>query len=128
MVVADGHVSRPLRHIFELPVQFGPVMISISVMVINMNSYNLVLGNTWLRKAKAIVNLDALKIRFIWKGRTFDVPIDINRGIRPRFVDDGDEEEQYAVHTSKGKQVDGRVIQFQRLKEDAVAPVRGTPQ
>src|SRR3954462_8251562 len=128
IVVADGHVSRPLGRIFELPVQFGPVTISIGAMVVNTNSYDLVLGNTWLRKAKAIVNLDALKMRFTWKGRTFDVPIDINRGIRPRFVDDSDKEEQYAVHTRKGKQVDGRVIQFQRLKENAVAPVRGTPQ
>src|SRR4051812_31541146 len=48
MVVADGHVSRPLGRVFELPVQFGPVTISIGAMVVNTNSYDLVLGNTWL--------------------------------------------------------------------------------
>ena len=42
-------------------------------------------------------------MRFSWKGRTFDVAMDINRGIRPKFIDDEEKEEyNYLVAQIEG--------------------------
>ena len=64
MIVADGHRSRPLGRVFELPIQFEPMIIPITAIVVNIDSYDLVLENTWLRKVRAILDFGALKIRF----------------------------------------------------------------
>ena len=62
MIVADGHRSRPLGRVFELPIQFEPMIIPITAIVVDTGSYDLVLGNTWLRKVRAILNFGALKM------------------------------------------------------------------
>ena len=62
MIVADGHRSRPLGRVFELPIQFGPMIIPITAIVVDIDSYDLVLGNTWLRKVHTILDFGALKI------------------------------------------------------------------
>src|SRR3954468_6913251 len=98
MIIADGHIAKPLGRVFELPIQFGPMVISGGAMVVDTDSYELVLGNSCLKKVQAILDFGALKIRFHWKRRTFDMPIDIVRGIRPTFVDDQDQQE-YAITT-----------------------------
>src|SRR5437588_2049253 len=100
MIVTDGHCSRPLGRVFELPIQFGPMIIPITAIVVDTDSYDLVLGNTWLRKVRAILDFGALKMRFTWKGRTFDVSIDIHRGIRPRFIDDEEDGEYNVVQVT----------------------------
>ena len=62
MIVADGHKSRPLGRVFELPIQFGPMIIPIRAIVVDTDSYDLVLGNTWLKKVRAIIDFGALKM------------------------------------------------------------------
>src|SRR3954453_6105442 len=50
MIVADGRKARSLGWVSELPIQFGPVTIPIGAIIVNTNSYEVVLGNTWLKK------------------------------------------------------------------------------
>src|SRR5437588_7972265 len=83
MIIADRHCSRPLGQVFELPIQFRPMIIPITAIIVDTDSYDLVLGNIWLRKVRTILDFRALKMRFTWKGRTFDVTINIHRRIRP---------------------------------------------
>ena len=62
MIVADRHHSRPLGRVFELLIQFGPMIIPITAIIIDTDSYDLVLGNIWSRKVRAILNFGALKM------------------------------------------------------------------
>src|SRR3954454_24264349 len=98
--------------------------------MVNTNSYKVVLGNTWLKKVRAILDFGALKMRFSWKGRMFDVALDINRGIRPKFIDD-EERDEYEYMITQGLTkchellTDQWVIQFKKTKEEARALTRG---
>ena len=64
MIVIDRHCSRLLGRVFELPIQFRPMIISITAIVVDTDFYDLVLRNTWLRKVRAIFDFGALKMRF----------------------------------------------------------------
>ena len=57
------------------------------MIVTDAQSYNMVLGMSWLTKAKAKINTDAQKMIFVNYGRKFSVPLDIRRGVLPRIVE-----------------------------------------
>src|SRR5665213_2285530 len=51
MSVADGRTTVPLGKVFELPIQFGKIIIPITAMVVEATSYDILIGNDWLTKA-----------------------------------------------------------------------------
>ena len=57
-------------------------------MVIEVDSYDLILGMNWLTKAKAIVDLGARKMKIMWKERSLLIPIDTERGILPELEEE----------------------------------------
>src|SRR3954447_9865283 len=88
MSVADGRNSVPLGIVFDLPIQFGDFIIPINAMVVDTTTYDLLIGNDWLKKAKAVIDMNACKMRITWKQRKYEVPLDLERGIRPQMVND----------------------------------------
>ena len=63
--VAVGPDHLPLGMIFDLPIQFGKLIIVTDAMVVEVDSYDLILGMDWLTKAKAIVDLGACKMKIM---------------------------------------------------------------
>src|SRR6201985_1103138 len=95
IVVADRHIAIPLGKIHELPIRFGKLIIPTSAIVVDTTSYDLVIGNNWLKRTRAVVDLGASKMRITWKGRKYEIPIDLTRGIRPQMVESDDEAEEH---------------------------------
>ena len=98
-VTADGTTSVPLGKVEDVPVRFGEATIPVDAVVTEATSYDMIIGNTWLHKAKAVIDLNARKMRILHKGRKFEVPLNLERGIRPAMVEESDEDEgeTYAV-------------------------------
>src|SRR4051794_27843637 len=61
--IAAGLNHLPLEMIFDLLIQFGKLIITIEAMVIEVDSYDLILGVDWLEKAKVVVNFRVQKMR-----------------------------------------------------------------
>ena len=61
--VATGTNHTPLGRIFELPVQFSKLIIPTTVIVMDIDSYDLLLGNDWLIKVQAVIDLAAYKLK-----------------------------------------------------------------
>src|SRR5947209_5801025 len=53
----------PLGKLFEVPVRFGKVTIPVDMIVIQTITYEIILGNEWLKKAHAIVDLNGEKMK-----------------------------------------------------------------
>ena len=118
LIVADGYAAVPLGKVYDLPIRFGKLVIPITAIVVDTTSYDLVIGNTWLTKANAIIDMGARKMRLHWKGRKYEIPIDDERGIRPQMV--------------QGNQMDHFVMNFQmkamckKMNRSAIIPQRKT--
>ena len=82
-IAADGKVNRPLGRVEDIPVTFGPAIIPINAVVTSADTYDLILGNDWISKAKAVMDFRKHKLQITWKGRTYAIPLDIHKGIRP---------------------------------------------
>src|SRR5947208_11733719 len=85
MIVADGTKAVPLGKVRDVPVRFGSQTIPIDMVVTESTSYDIILGNKWLNKAKAVIDLNASKMRIDWKGRRFIIPLNLEKGIRPEM-------------------------------------------
>ena len=83
LVIANGKRSVPLGEMKDVPVQFGTEIIPIRMIVTNAKSYNVILGMSWLKKAKAKIDTDAQKLMFYNHGRKFSIPLDIQQGVLP---------------------------------------------
>ena len=95
--------ATPLGKAEDIPVKFGEAAIPINAIITNATSYELILGNEWLRKARAVVDLNAEKMKITWKGRSWKIPININKGIRPEIEEDDQRvsDECFAVGTTR---------------------------
>ena len=101
ITVADGHKAVPIGRIFDVPVKFGAVIIVMNMVVVDTTSYDAVLGTDFLTKSKAVIDFDAEKMRIKSKGRRFEIPINIKKGIRPAMVQsDESDQEVYVNQTS----------------------------
>lgn len=69
ITVADGHEAVPLGRVFSVPVKFGPATINMDMIVVDTTSYELVLGNDFFKKTKAVIDLNAEKMRIRHRGR-----------------------------------------------------------
>ena len=54
----------------------------ISAVVVNTNTYDLILGNGWISDVKGIIDIHHGKMEFTWKNRLFEIPLDLHVGIR----------------------------------------------
>ena len=92
LVVADGKEATPLGMVKDIPVRFGNCTITVDkALVTQSTTYELILGNVWLHKARAIIDLHTRKMRISNKGKAYDVPLDTTRGIRPELVNPEEE-------------------------------------
>jgi hypothetical protein len=92
-IVADGHKAVPLGRIFNVPIKFGPVTLPVHVLVVDTDSYDLVIGMDWLTKANATIDTNAMKMRIEIRGRRFEVPVNSRRGVRPKMESDEESED-----------------------------------
>jgi deoxyuridine 5'-triphosphate nucleotidohydrolase len=91
LIVADGKNATVLGEIRTVVVNFGGAEIPLdNVVVTESTTYDIILGNDFLERIEATVDLGKAEVRFSWHGRNCKVPVDINRGIR---------ESQYSDHS-----------------------------
>ena len=88
LVIADGSKSTPLGEVTEVPITFGNETISIDMIVTASETYQIILGNNWLFKAKANIDLQRECMTFLSRGRKFRVPVSTTKGVRPDIVDE----------------------------------------
>src|SRR3954466_5851655 len=69
MAVADGRSSVPLGRIFDLPIQFGKLIIPSEALVVDTDTYDLLLGNDWITMSKAVLDMGRHQMTIQWKGR-----------------------------------------------------------
>src|ERR1700748_3914024 len=94
IIVADGHNATPLGKVHNVPVKFGGVTIAVTMIIVKTDSYDVVLGNDFLKQANAIVDFNAEKMRIKYWGRRFEVSLNINNGERPAMKQEGDSEDE----------------------------------
>ena len=71
LIIADGSRSTPLREVREVPITFRNEMIMIDMIITASETYQIILGNNWLKKAKTNINLEAETMTFTSRGRRF---------------------------------------------------------
>ena len=54
--------------------------------MVDTEAYDMILGNDWLESIMTIIDIDRRKMRITWKGRNFEMPIDIEQGIRLKQI------------------------------------------
>ena len=91
IIIADGSSVSPLGIIKDVPITFGEVTITIDMEVVETESYDLLIGNDWLQKANAMINLKQAYMMIQDKGVKAKVMIDLGRGPKVQTV----EEEEY---------------------------------
>src|SRR4051812_13742969 len=109
-IMADGVKVQPLGVVKDIPIRFGNFTINVDAYVSESRSYDLIIGNTWLNKANAVIDYNAQELQLTWRGRQERFPVDIERGVRPRFEEkaepfydeeDPEEEVVYAFERTK---------------------------
>ena len=81
VVVADGGEAVTLGIVRDVPVTFGNCTITIDMVVTQSTSYDVILGVDWLKKANALLDLNAATLRIDYRGVKQQVPLDLSRGI-----------------------------------------------
>ena len=87
LVIIDRSKSTSLGEVQEVPITFRNEMITINMIVTVSETYQIILGNNWLMKAKANINLEAETMTFTSRGRRFRVPVNTTKGVCPDIVD-----------------------------------------
>src|SRR5438874_8016564 len=94
---ADGNIGTPLGKIQDAAVKVGGATVSVDFIVTNAKTYDLILGNDWIDKVEAVIDVHRGKAEIKWKGRRWLIPIDIHKGIAPRKIEEESEEESYLM-------------------------------
>src|SRR4051794_36783632 len=84
MVVADGHEVVPLRMVFDLPIQFGTTTIPFTAIVVDTDTYDVVLGNDWLDHVGAVIDIRRRKLTIEWKSCEIAIPLNLEKGIKQK--------------------------------------------
>ena len=115
MTVADGRSSTPLGRVFQLPIQFGKLVIPSEALVVDTRTYDLLIGNDWITAVKAVIDMGNRRMMISWKGREEHVPIDTEKGIRPSKQENWSDEEEEESEEEEGEY---NVVQFQEKQEE----------
>jgi hypothetical protein len=91
-----------LGKIQDVPIKFGEATISVDVIVTNATNYDILIGNQWLYKAKAIIDLSAQKMQIVYQGRKIRISINVHKEVCSEIKEE-QEKEVYMVTTRKGK-------------------------
>ena len=109
--VATGTDHMPLGKVFDIPIQFGKLIIPIDALVMDVDSYDLIIGVDWLKKTGATVDFAACKMKIIWKDRVMMIPLDLERGIIPEIQEsDDDDQEMYVVQFEDKTKTEFRML------------------
>ena len=76
------------------------------VIVTSATNYDILIGNQWLHKARAIIDLNAQQMQILYRGQKMRIPINVNKGVLPKMEEGQEEDEQeeaYIVTTHKKK-------------------------
>ena len=129
---ANGTQHAPLGKVFDLPIQFGKMVILITVMVVKVSTYHLLLGNDWLGKAGAIIDMAAQKMQINWKGRKMQIPINLSKGVLPELEEPEEKEPEFYVTQFEAQATQRGLTQheqsefFVRLMQDRKCELCGT--
>src|SRR3954462_12855758 len=106
MIVADGYKSTPLGKVFNVPVKILGATISINMIIVDTTSYEVVLGNGFLKKVKATIDFNAKRIHIHYRRRKFEIPIDIRKGVHLLMIQEteDDNEKTFFVNWKNGDQ------------------------
>src|SRR5207302_5932294 len=94
MIVADKYKLVSLGKVFNVPIKITGATIGINMLVVDTTSYEVVLGIGFLKKIKATIDLNAERMRVRYRGRRFEIPIDIKKGVRPPMIQEIEEEDE----------------------------------
>src|SRR5665213_2115831 len=83
LVITDESRSTSLGEVREVPITFRNEMITIDMIVTASETYQIILENNWLKKAKANINLETETITFTSRGRRFQVPVNTMKRVHP---------------------------------------------
>ena len=105
IIVADGRQTVALGEMDNVTVMFGNCEVPINMTVTEATGYDIILGNDWLQKARAKIDLGAAKMRITAHGLDEEVPLDLYRGSRPEMSDTDSETESTSEETERGDSV-----------------------
>src|SRR3954466_14248489 len=88
------------------------------MIVVDIISYEVVLRNEFLKKVNATIDFNAEKMRIRYRGRRFEIPIDIRKGIHPPMIQESEDEETFFVNWNKQDQE----LKVKRLQESVILP------
>ena len=54
---SDGTNAVPLGKIRDVPVRFREITITVPIVVVDSTTYDMILGNEWLEKARAVLDI-----------------------------------------------------------------------
>ena len=102
---ANGETATPLGLVRDIPIRFGGVTIPINAVVVQTTTYEIILGNDWLKKAKASIDYNSEKMKITWKGRSWLIPFNVDKGVRPEYQEE--EEEAFIARTTERRFLTG---------------------
>ena len=76
MVNVNGERRRPLGAIEDVPLKIKGTVVPMNVIVTTSDTYAAIVGNDWLRKVKASIDMNNHKMVMQWKGKIIKVPIE----------------------------------------------------
>lgn len=76
MINVNDERKRPLGEVTNFPVTIKGATIPVDAVVVEADSYGLIVGNDWFLKAKAKVDWETLTLIFKWDGKSFEVPVE----------------------------------------------------
>jgi hypothetical protein len=97
VTIADGNDMTSLGVVKEVPFTIAGCTISMDAMVVKTHSYDILLGNDWLHKARARIDISAQKIQIEQHGQKHVIPLSFNKGQVSRFRAEDEEEEIRSV-------------------------------
>jgi len=94
-ITAEGKEVVPLGIMREVPVRFGEITIPVDMNVSNAETYDIILGNDWLKKAQAKINVTTEKMTITARGVTLTVNMYLGRKKSVTTVQDHEAEEEW---------------------------------
>src|SRR4051812_12251096 len=94
MIVADGYKSAPLGKVFNILIKIAGATVGINMLVVDTMFYEVVLGIGFLKKIKAIIDLNAERMYIKYRGRRFEIPINIKKGVHPPMIEEVEKEDE----------------------------------
>jgi len=93
LFMANSQKEPSLGVIKDVPITLGACTITIDVIVIESTTYDIILGNNWLKKAHAELSYNKSTLTIYLHGSRHVIPVDFNRGIPSQMEEDSPDED-----------------------------------